>query len=187
MDLIKVANLYYDLLVELGYDPDDPDLRRTPERCAAAWSEFIDYDPGNTDVTFETVNTNALVAVSGIEVWSMCEHHLLPFHAVVSIAMIPRAGQVLGLSKFARIAHQFACRLQNQERLTAEIAGEVIDLSKSPDVAVVIQGSHLCAVMRGIKSPMTMHTAEMRGLFETDHALRAEFYQLIKPGLAWTK
>ena len=163
-------------LIALGEDPDRPGLVGTPRRWANMWREFIAYDPGKTETAFESVEVDQMVVVSGMRVWSMCEHHLLPFWADISIAYI--AGEkVLGLSKFARIAHQFAHQLQIQERMVQQIADEVCRLTGSADVAVLARGQHLCMIMRGIKTDGLMTTSVMRGLFrETD--ARAEFLSL---------
>ncbi len=162
----------------LGEDPDRPGLIETPRRWAAWWREFIEYDPGATDVLFENVCTDQMVVVSGMKVWSLCEHHLLPFWCEVHIGYIARE-RVLGLSKFARIAHQCAHRLQIQERLAHQIADKVEELTGSPDVAVLCKGEHLCMVMRGIKTPGVMKTSVVRGAFRESDSARAEFLQMI--------
>jgi GTP cyclohydrolase IA len=110
-------------------------------------------------------------------VFSLCEHHLLPFWCDVSIGYVAR-DKVLGLSKFARVAHQFAHRLQVQERLTHQVADEVERLAGSGDVAVLARGNHLCMAMRGIRSPATMTTSVMRGVFRETPSAREEFLRL---------
>jgi len=167
------------LLTTIGEDAERSGLADTPARWARWWLEFIDYDPGNTETTFEAVTADQMVVVSGIRVWSLCEHHLLPFWCDVAIGYIT-GDQVLGLSKFARIAHQVAHRLQIQERLTAQIADEVQRLSGSNDVAMLASGVHLCMAMRGIKSPGLMTTSEVRGKFRDRPEARAEFMALAK-------
>lgn len=165
------------LLVAIGEDPDREGLAETPRRFASWWSEFIDYDPGNTATVFESVEVDQLVVVSGLRVWSLCEHHLLPFWVDVSIAYLA-GSQVMGLSKLARIAHKYAHRLQLQERLVANIADEVQAVSGTADVAVLASGVHLCMAMRGIRTPGTMTTSVMRGAFRDDASVRAEFLSL---------
>ncbi|MET7712626.1 GTP cyclohydrolase I [Streptomyces sp. NPDC005407] len=164
------------LLVEIGEDPDREGLQGTPARYARWWREFTEYDPGSIETLFETSSSGEMVAVSGIRVWSLCEHHLLPFSCRVSIGYVPQ-DHVLGLSKFARIAHQHAHRLQLQERLTSDIADTIEKLTASPDVAVICKGEHLCMAMRGIRTPATMTTAVWRGAFD-EPAARGEFIAL---------
>lgn len=165
-------------MIEIGENPDREGLQDTPRRWARWWIEFATYDPGNTDTVFESVSTDQMVIVSGIKVWSLCEHHLLPFWCNISIGYIA-GDKVLGLSKFARIAHQFAHKLQLQERLTHEIADEVIRLTGSNSVAVLGKGEHLCMQMRGIKSSGIMTSSVMRGVFYDKPEARQEFLSLI--------
>ena len=160
------------LLIEIGEDPDREGLRDTPARYARWWREFIDYDPGNIDTAFQTVASDQLIEVNNIRVWSLCEHHLLPFSCDVSIAYIAR-NRILGLSKFARIAHDQAHRLQVQERLTVGIADTIEAVSGSPDVAVRVRGEHLCMTMRGIRVAADMSTSVLRGVFQIDPDMRA--------------
>ncbi|WSQ13229.1 GTP cyclohydrolase I [Streptomyces sp. NBC_01231] len=164
------------LLVAIGEDPDREGLQETPARYARWWREFTGYDPGAVDTLFETTASGSLVAVSGISVWSLCEHHLLPFSCRITIGYLPRQ-KMLGLSKFARIAHQHAHKLQSQEQLSQQIADDVERLTGSPDVAVVGRGEHLCMAMRGIRTPATMTTAVWRGALK-DAALRSELIAL---------
>jgi GTP cyclohydrolase I len=119
-----------------------------------------------------------MVCVSGMRVWSYCEHHLLPFYCDVAIGYIT-ADKVLGLSKFARIAHQFAHQLQLQERLGLQIADEVGRITGSEDVAVVLKGHHLCMESRGIQTPGTMTSSVMRGAFRNLFETRMEFLRMI--------
>jgi GTP cyclohydrolase I len=163
-----------ELLLALGEDPEREGLRDTPKRFANWWREFIEYDPGELETTFESVNTDQLVIVSGMRVWSLCEHHLLPFWCDVAIAYLVQ-GEVLGLSKFARIANKIAHRLQIQERLVTQIADDVCALTGTEDVAVMARGEHLCMSMRGIQTPAILTSAEMRGKFRQNTELRAEF------------
>lgn len=175
---IAIDQIIFDLLVALGEDPTRPGLEGTPSRVARMWSDFINYDPGVTDTVFESIRADQMVIISGIKVWSMCEHHLLPFWTEISIGYIPRE-YVLGLSKFARVAHQMAHKLQLQERLVQQIADEVQHLTGSPDVAVIGHGEHLCMVMRGIRTPGIMTTSVMNGAFRDEPSARAEFLKLV--------
>lgn len=175
---LEVEKLVFDLLLALGEDPTREGLRGTPARVARFWKEFIDYDPGKVDVTFSSIETDQMVVVKDIRVYSLCEHHLLPMILDVSIGYITR-DKVLGLSKLARIAHKHAHRLQIQERLTRDIAYEVGQLANTEDVAVLIEGTHLCMQMRGIRSSGTMITSTLLGTFKDKPACRAEFLTLI--------
>jgi GTP cyclohydrolase I len=121
-----------------------------------------------------------MVTVSDIEVWSLCEHHLLPFRCSITISYRP-AGMLLGLSKFARIAHRHAHRLQVQERLVSDIAADVCAITGSPDVAVLARGEHLCMTMRGIKTSAHMTSTAYLGAFDSDAELRAELFALTRP------
>lgn len=163
----------------LGEDPERPGIVETPRRWANWWREFVEYDTGKLDTVFESVTVDQMVAVSGIRVWSLCEHHLLPFWCDLTIGYI--AGEhVLGLSKFARVAHKYAHKLQIQERLVQEIADDIQRLTGSPDVAVSAAGEHLCMTMRGIKTPALMRSSVMRGAFRNDGRARAEFFAIAK-------
>ncbi|MFE0632429.1 GTP cyclohydrolase I [Streptomyces sp. NPDC058864] len=174
-----LVDLAHRLLKEIGEDPDRDGLRQTPERFARWWREFIDYDPGTIDTLFETTTTSRMVVVSDIRVWSLCEHHLLPFSCSVTIAYRP-THRLLGLSKFARVAHRHAHRLQVQERLVADIAREVADVTGADDVAVIAKGEHLCMTMRGIKTSAEMLSTSYLGAFGDDTALRGELLALLR-------
>lgn len=166
------------LLEAVGEDPDRKGLRETPARVARFWREFLEHDPGKLDTRFESVRTDQLVAVTGMRVWSLCEHHLLPFWCDVSVGYL--AGDtVLGLSKFARIAHRHAHRLQLQERLVDGIAEEVARRAETESVAVVARGVHLCMVMRGVRTEATMTSSSMRGVFRHNPFARQEFMDLV--------
>lgn len=167
------------LLEAIGEDPNREGLRDTPRRWANFWREFIDYEPGTLGTTFEALSSDQMVIVSGMRVWSLCEHHLLPFWCDVSIGYIA-GDRVLGLSKFARIAHKYAHRLQLQERLVTQIADEVVKLSGSRDVAVIATGEHLCMSMRGIQTPATMKSSIMGGIFKESAERRLEFLSLVE-------
>jgi GTP cyclohydrolase IA len=168
-----------DLLIAIGEDPNRAGLQDTPRRFASFWKEFIEYDPGNHDTMFESVEADQLVAVREMRVWSMCEHHALPFYCDVTIAYKP-GDQVLGLSKFARIAHKYAHQLQIQERLMKQIADDVSEIVGSPDVAVIGHGAHLCMIMRGIRTDGLMTTSVMRGEFRANPLLRQELLTLLR-------
>jgi GTP cyclohydrolase I len=178
VDYARLLELGRELLLAVGEDPDREGLLDTPQRWADWWREFIEYDPGATETCFETTSVDQMVCVSGMRVTSLCEHHLLPFWCDVAIGYIPRE-KVLGLSKFARIAHKFAHRLQLQERLGQQIADEVSRITGTPDVAVVLKGEHLCMTARGIRTPGVMISSIMRGAFRSESEARLEFLRLI--------
>lgn len=180
VDVDRLQRIGRELLVALGEDPDREGLIDTPKRWAKLWREFVEFDPGTLGTSFESVTSDQLVTVSGMRVWSMCEHHLIPFWVDVAIGYIP-AGRVLGLSKFARIAHKYGHRLQLQERLTNQIAEAVSVATGSPDVGVVSRGQHLCMLMRGIKTPGTMGSTSFRGRFQ-ESAVQSQFWQLVTQG-----
>jgi GTP cyclohydrolase I len=167
------------VLVAIGEDPDREGLVDTPRRWADWWREFMEYDPGKTETAFASVSADQIVTVSGMRVWSMCEHHMLPFSCEVSIGYIA-GDKVLGLSKFARIAHQFAHQLQIQERLGQQIADEVCRVTGTQDVAVVLKGEHLCMTARGIRTPGMMTSSVMHGAFRAKYETRMEFLRLIE-------
>jgi GTP cyclohydrolase IA len=139
----------------------------------------MEYDPGTTETTFASTSIDQIVCVSGLRMWSLCEHHLLPFWCDVSIGYAPDE-KVLGLSKFARIAHQCAHRLQLQERLGQQIAEEISRITGTEDVAVVLKGEHYCMAARGIRTLGLMTSSTMRGVFRTHSETRMEFLRLIE-------
>lgn len=180
VDERKVAVAIEELFNALGHRYREG-TAETPTRVARFWKEFLDYDPGKIDVTFESTSVDQMIVVKGIRVYSLCEHHLLPITCDVDIGYIA-TDRVLGLSKLARIAHKHAHKLQLQERMTQEIADEVGLTAGSLDVAVVVEGVHMCMVMRGIKTSGKMITSEMRGRFRDPGRARIEFLQLIRGG-----
>lgn len=175
----------YNILLALGEDPDRPGLIETPKRVRKAYQEiFSSIDKSNERIAEENsksfdIESNDLVTELHIPCYSMCEHHLLPMKLDISIGYLPK-GKVLGLSKMARIADAVCRRPQLQERIGHDIADIMMKATGSEDVIVVISGEHYCMTMRGVKKPGTYtRTAAMRGKFDTDHALRQEFYNLI--------
>lgn len=178
VDYDKLVQIGRDLLIAIGEDPERDGLKDTPHRYAKWWREFIDYDAGKIETSFQLENNDQMVAVTGMRVWSLCEHHLLPFSSTISIGYIPK-DKVLGLSKFARIAHKYAHKPQVQERLVQEIADEVKKITGSENVAVVADGEHSCMVMRGIRTSGNMRTSVMSGAFRNEPEARAEFLNLV--------
>lgn len=173
----RLLELGRELLLAIGEDPDREGLRETPRRWAESWREFIEYDAGQTETTFTAVTADQLVCVSGMRVSSLCEHHLLPFSCDVSIGYLTRE-KVLGLSKFARIAHQCAHRLQLQEQLGHQIADEISRITETEDVAVVLRGRHFCMEARGIQTAGIMTSLVLRGAFRERDERRMEFLRL---------
>ncbi|MEP6342918.1 MAG: GTP cyclohydrolase I [Maricaulaceae bacterium] len=182
VDHAKVKSLVSELLVALGEDPKREGLLDTPRRIADYWQEFLEYEPGKLDTTFAAVKHDQMVCVTGMRVWSMCEHHMLPFWCDVSIAYIAD-DKVLGLSKFARIAHKHAHKLTLQEQLVSGIADELIDILGTDDVAVMAKGEHLCMTARGIRTPHRMISSALNGQFHNAEQ-RAEFFSLVNSGLS---
>ena len=183
-DLEAMGRLARSWLEQIGEDPDREGLVDTPGRVARAWAFLTrGYQQSLEEVingaVFEAEGSE-MVVVKGIEFYSMCEHHLLPFFGQVHIGYIPRK-KVLGLSKFARIVEMYARRLQIQERLATQIAGAIERVVEPEGVAVVIEGVHLCMMMRGVeKQHSAATTSAMRGVFKTDAKTREEFLSLIR-------
>ena len=172
-------------LEELGENPEREGLMRTPLRVAKA----LDYLTSGYTTSLEEVVNNAIfdaegaeemVLVRGVEFYSMCEHHMLPFYGQASVAYLPNK-KIIGLSKIARITDLFARRLQVQERLTNQVADAIEEILDPHGVAVVIEGKHLCMMMRGVqKQDSSMVTSAMKGTFKSDARTRAEFLDLVK-------
>jgi GTP cyclohydrolase I len=180
-DQRKLEALGRQLLKLLGENPTDPRVVDTPRRWAKMWREFLAPPDGAMNTAFaHPRGDDQAVVVRGMRVWSMCEHHLLPFWCDIAIGYVPR-DSVLGLSKFGRIAHAAAHKLQLQERLVREIADRVHEATGSQDVAVLAEGEHLCMTMRGIKTPARMISSVLDGRFR-EAALRAEFISLARNG-----
>lgn len=175
----RIEQAIYTVLDSIGEDPNREGLQRTPQRVARMYAELTagyHVDPAAliNDAIF-TVDYDEMVMVRDIDFYSLCEHHMLPFIGKAHVAYIP-AGKVIGLSKIPRIVEMFARRLQVQERMTVQIADFIDMVLKPQGVAVVIEGMHMCAAMRGVKkSNARMTTSAMRGLFRSDMKTRAEF------------
>ncbi|MFJ9871007.1 GTP cyclohydrolase I [Streptomyces sp. NPDC101165] len=172
----RVADLIAQLLVELGENPAREGLIGTPDRVAAWWNAFLCPDDAETATCFtESHLSGQLVIVSGMSVWSLCEHHMLPMNLQVTAGYVPD-GEVVGLSKFGRIARRFAGRLQVQERFTRQVSEHLIGVIGHEDVAVAVRGVHLCMSMRGVRMEeartTTVHTG---GCFGTDLVLSQQF------------
>ena len=172
-----------ELLIAVGEDPDREGLRDTPKRVAKSYDELLaglDQDPADVLTAVFEVGHDELVLVKDIEMWSMCEHHLVPFFGVAHVGYIPsEGGTVTGLSKLARLVDVYARRPQVQERLTTQIAEALVEQLKPRGVIVVIEAEHLCMAMRGVrKGGAKTVTSAVRGQLR-DPATRAEAMGLI--------
>ncbi len=181
VDTDRIEILIRDLLTAIGEDPTREGLVDTPKRIAKFWAEFIDYEPGNFNTTFSSMEVDQLVVVDGLEGWSLCEHHLMPFSFTAHVGYIT-GEKVVGLSKIPRIVHMHASKLQIQEKLTHQIAKTVEDITKARGVAVLIEGQHSCMQMRGIKTNGRMVTSCLRGVMLANPAAKQEFLSIIKLG-----
>ena len=172
------------ILQEIGEDPARPGLADTPKRAANAMRFLtqgysLDIDAVINDALFPS-NTDEMVIVKNIELYSMCEHHMLPFIGKCHVAYIPK-GKVIGLSKIARIVDVFARRLQIQENLTNEIANCIIEKTGAAGAGVIIEAQHMCMMMRGVeKQNSVMTTSCMLGAFRNSQSTRNEFLSLIQ-------
>ncbi|GIK39745.1 MAG: GTP cyclohydrolase 1 [Chloroflexota bacterium] len=170
-------------LANIGEDPDREGLQRTPERVARMYDELTagyHMDPVKliNDALFD-VEYSEMVIVKDIDFYSLCEHHLLPFFGKAHVAYIPK-GKVVGLSKIPRIVDMFARRLQVQERMTQQIADFINEVLHPHGVAVVVEGAHMCSMMRGVKKAnATMVTSALLGIFKSHLKTRAEFMEHI--------
>ena len=182
--ITSLTEHYRQILVEVGEDPEREGLRDTPARTAKAMSFLTQgYTQSLSDVTNNAVFESAsdeMVVVRGIEFYSLCEHHILPFFGTCHIAYIPD-GKVLGLSKFARVVDMFARRLQIQETLTYQVAHAIQEVTGAKGVGVVMDAQHLCMMMRGVeKQNSATTTSVMLGTLRESAAARSEFLSLIK-------
>ena len=172
-----------EFLKEIGEDVSREGLVKTPERYAKAFAELTSgYKQSTTEIVNGAIfeeDYSEMVIVRDIEFYSLCEHHLLPFFGKAQVAYIPD-GKIIGLSKIPRIVKMFAKRLQVQERLTGEIADELVNLLKPLGVACLIEANHLCMMMRGVQSQSGfMVTSAMRGCFMDEAVVREEFLSLV--------
>ena len=180
----KIANLTHDLLLAVGEDPSREGLQRTPERVARMYTELLagyttDLNTLINGAVFES-KYKSMVVVKDIEFHSMCEHHMLPFNGKAHVAYIPN-GKIIGLSKIPRLVEMYARRLQVQERLTQQVAEALDSILEPKGVAVILEGVHMCSVMRGVKKTGTsMVTSDFVGDFETNEKLREELLHHIQ-------
>lgn len=182
----KIVIAVRTILESIGEDAEREGLLRTPERVAKAYQELLEgYRTDPIDLLNEAifeVTYDEMVIVRDIEFYSMCEHHMLPFIGRAHVAYLPK-GKVIGLSKIPRIVDMFARRLQVQERMTKQIADLIDELLHPKGVAVVVEGLHLCSVMRGVKKhDARMTTSSMSGAFRSNLPTRQEFLDNISRG-----
>lgn len=183
MDLQKIRDAVSLLLEGIGEDPNREGLRSTPDRVAQMYAEIfcgLEQDPRNHLEVYFSEPHEEMVMLKDIPIYSMCEHHLLPFYGVAHVAYIPRKGKITGLSKLARVVEGFAKRPQLQERLTSQIADTIMEVMQPRGVLVVIEAEHMCMSMRGVKKPGTKTlTSAVRGVFQNE-TTRAEAFALIR-------
>ena len=179
----RLTAIIRELLEEIGEEPARQGLLKTPERVARSWESLtsgyeVDLDELVNGAIFDE-ECNEIVAVKHIHFFSLCEHHLLPFFGVCSVAYVPN-GKIIGLSKIPRIVDMFARRLQVQERLTKQIAESIERVLNPAGVAVTMEAHHLCMMMRGVgKQDCRTVTSEMLGVFKTNPQTRQEFLTLM--------
>lgn len=184
---IAIEDAVRDILVNVGEDPEREGLLRTPHRVAKMYSEVLEgynIDPvALVNGALFDVDYDEMIVVKDIEFFSMCEHHMLPFYGRAHVAYIP-SDKIIGLSKIPRMVDMFARRLQVQERMTRQIADMIDEVLQPQGVAVVVEGSHMCSMMRGVeKEHPRMVTSAMIGSFKADAAVRNEFMEhLRRPG-----
>lgn len=182
VDLPRIERAVREILAAVGEDPDREGLRETPARVARMYAEMFSglrQDPRIHTQKFFTENYDEVVLVRDISFCSMCEHHLLPFIGTAHVAYIPN-GKVIGLSKIARVVEVISHRPQVQERMTEDIANLLGEELNAKGVAVVVEASHSCMTIRGVKKPgSSMVTSAMKGLFRTNLSSRSEVMQLI--------
>ncbi len=184
VDTGRIEKAVREILEAIGEDPDREGLRRTPERVAAMYAEIFaglrESPAEHLAVTF-AADHDEMIMVKDIPLYSVCEHHLVPFLGQAHVAYIPNAdGRITGLSKLVRLVEAFARRPQVQEQLTSQIADELMTSLQPRGVLVVIEAEHLCMSMRGVQKPGTITvTSAVRGLFRENQATRAEALQFI--------
>ncbi len=184
MDKQRIENAVREILSAIGEDPDREGLQETPKRVANMYAEIfagMEDDPKRYLKIFNESNNDEMVVVRDIPMYSMCEHHLLPFVGKAHIAYIPSDGKVIGLSKLARIVDSFSKKPQLQERLTSQIADFLEENLSPKGIAVVIEAEHLCMTMRGARAAgAKTQTSALRGIMRKDARTRAEAMSLLR-------
>ena len=183
MDLPRIENAVREILSAIGEDPEREGLKDTPQRVARMYAEVfsgIHRDVSKDIKVFNEPGNDEMILIGDIPFYSMCEHHLLPFHGKAHVVYIPKNGKIFGLSKVARIVDTLSRKPQLQERLTSEIADSIVESIDPTAVCVVIEAEHLCMTMRGIRKPGSRTvTSAMRGGCRTDARTRNEALALI--------
>jgi GTP cyclohydrolase I len=184
VDQDRIARAVREILVAIGEDPDRPGLADTPSRVARSYAEIfagIGIDPGEVLETTFDEHHDELVLVKDIPIYSVCEHHLLPWHGTAAVGYIPgEDGRITGLSKLARLVELYARRPQVQERLTSQVANALVDRLHPRGAFVVVQAEHMCMAMRGVRKAGTVTmTSAVRGIFQSDSRSRAEALSLV--------
>ncbi|WP_371782164.1 GTP cyclohydrolase I FolE [Streptosporangium subroseum] len=184
VDSARIEKAVREILIAIGEDPDRDGLQNTPARVARAYAEQfagLRQTPEDVLTTVFDAGHDEMVLVRDIEVYSTCEHHLVPFHGVAHVGYIPNEkGQITGLSKLARLVDVYARRPQVQERMTSQIADALMRVLEPRGVIVVIECEHLCMTMRGVRKPgAKTTTSAVRGLFRDSDRTRAEAMALI--------
>jgi len=185
MDKSKVEAAISAILDAVGEDPSREGLRDTPKRVARMYEEILcgaNEDPqGVLGVVFTGEDYDEIIAAKDIPFYSLCEHHLLPFHGIVHLGYLPDGGRITGLSKLLRVVEILSRRLQIQERLTKQIANAINDALEPRGVIVIVEAEHLCMSMRGVQKPNTrIITSSVTGLFRSNEASRLEALRLLK-------
>lgn len=184
IDYPKIEKAVKMILEAIGEDPEREGLKETPARVARMYEEIFSGLREDPELHLQKIffqDHEEMVLVKDIPLYSMCEHHLLPFYGKAHVAYIPREGKVTGLSKLARVVEGFAKRPQLQERLTSQIADTIMHRLNAKGVLVVIEAEHMCMTFRGVKKPGSKTvTSAVRGLFRRSEATRAEAFSLIK-------
>jgi len=184
IDKKKIEKAVRMILEAVGEDLNRKDIKRTPERVADMYEEILFGQGANPrkelEVVFEREH-DEIILLKNIPLYSVCEHHLLPFIGKAHVAYIPKGNRVTGLSKLARVVDIFSRRLQIQERLTTDIVDVIMEKLKPKGAMVIIEAEHLCMSMRGVKKPGTVTiTSAVRGIFRTNEKTRAETLALIR-------
>ncbi|GAA1104863.1 GTP cyclohydrolase I FolE [Nocardiopsis metallicus] len=184
VDRERIASAVREILIAIGEDPDRDGLSKTPERVARAYEEQfagLGQKPGDVLTTVFEADHEEMVLVKDIELYSTCEHHLVPFYGVAHVGYIPGAhGRITGLSKLARLVDVYARRPQVQERLTGQVSDAIMEHLDPRGVIVVVEAEHLCMTMRGVRKPGAKTvTSAVRGIFRSSDRTRSEAMSLI--------
>lgn len=184
MDEAKIKKAVRMIFEAVGENPNREGLKRTPQRVASMYKEIlggINKNPGSELKILRGHNFDEVVLVKNIPFYSLCEHHLLPFHGKAHVAYLPDGNRIVGISKLLRVVDTLSRRLQIQERLTSQIADTINEAIKPKGVMVIVEAEHLCVTMRGIKkSGSIVKTSVVRGIFRENEKTRAETLSLIR-------